>query len=318
MTSIKRVYNLKIDRKPKSELKFKVFKELASLPNSVDLRSKMPQICDQGSLGSCTANAIGGCFDYVDQTSFIPSRLFIYYNERVMENSVSDDAGAQISDGIKSLQIYGVCDENQWAYDISKFADKPPAECYTSALQHKALTVSNIQQNLTAMQTCLASGFPFVVGISVYESFESQAVAQTGTVPMPDINKEKLLGGHAICCVGYDNSNNTWIMRNSWGVDWGNKGYFTLPYAYLLDQNLSSDLWNITKETPAPTPPTPSPPTPSPPTPSPPTPSPPTPSPLTPDYLESQIKQLQNQIVTMQKQINGMQIQINSIHTHKS
>jgi C1A family cysteine protease len=95
------------------------------------------------------------------------------------------------------------------------------------------------------MQKTLAAGFPFVVGFAVYESFESNAVEKTGTVPMPDVNNEELLGGHAVLCVGYDNSTSRYILRNSWGPNWGNKGYFTLPYAYLEDNDLADDFWVI-------------------------------------------------------------------------
>jgi C1A family cysteine protease len=94
------------------------------------------------------------------------------------------------------------------------------------------------------MKGCLASGYPFVFGFSVYESFESQEVKQTGRVPMPSPN-EQLLGGHAVLAVGYDDSQRRFIVRNSWGKDWGMQGYFTIPYAYLLDDNLADDFWTI-------------------------------------------------------------------------
>lgn len=94
------------------------------------------------------------------------------------------------------------------------------------------------------MKGCLASGYPFVFGFSVYESFESQAVAQTGIVPMPSPN-EQLLGGHAVLAVGYDDEQGRFIVRNSWGKDWGMEGYFTIKYDYLLNDNLADDFWTI-------------------------------------------------------------------------
>ena len=258
MTTIKRTYDTSIKRIPASQLKFKTFDKVdrAILPTSVDLRPKMPPVYDQGQLGSCTANAIGALFEYDDKNAFTPSRLFLYYNERVIEHSTGTDSGAMISDGIRSLQTTGICPESMWPYDTSKFTTKPPTSCYTTASKYQALEAHNIHQDVTSMKTCLAYGFPFVVGIAVYSSFESQAVATTGIVPMPD-RKEQCLGGHAVLVVGYT-SDNHWIVRNSWGTSWGQKGYFTIPYLYLLDSNLCSELWTITSlkltSDPAPTP----------------------------------------------------------------
>jgi C1A family cysteine protease len=222
---------------------------LTSLPPSMDLRDQCPPVYDQGQLGSCTANSIGGAiqFDQMKQNlpnQFIPSRLFIYYNERVIEHTVESDSGAQIRDGIKSVNKQGVCPETEWPYDISKFTDKPGDQCYTDALAHRAVSYQRLVQSLNQMKGCLASGYPFVFGFTVYESFETPEVAQSGHAPMPGPN-EQVLGGHAVMAVGYDDANNWFIVRNSWGTGWGMQGYFTLPYAYLLDPNLASDFWTI-------------------------------------------------------------------------
>ena len=203
---------------------------------------------DQGQLGSCTANAIAAALEFDQmkekQQVFMPSRLFIYYNERVMEGTVNEDSGAQIRDGIKSVAQQGDCPETLWPYDITKFAVKPPAQCYQQALKFKALQYQRLSQILNQLKGCLASGYPFVFGFTVYSSFESQQVAQTGHAPMPS-PPEASVGGHAVMAVGYDDSQNWFIVRNSWGVGWGMQGYFTLPYAYLLEQNLANDFWTI-------------------------------------------------------------------------
>jgi C1A family cysteine protease len=223
---------------------------LTALPASVDLRKSCPPVYNQGMLGSCTANAIGGAieFDRLKQrlTDFVPSRLFIYYNERVIEGTVSSDSGAMIRDGIKSVAKQGACPETLWPYVIANFAEKPPHACYTSALQNKVKVYQRLSQNLTQMKACLADGYPFVFGFTVYESFESQAVAQSGTVPMPGPS-ESVLGGHCVLAVGYDDAQQRFIMRNSWGTGWGQQGYFTMPYAYLTQANpaLASDFWTI-------------------------------------------------------------------------
>jgi C1A family cysteine protease len=221
---------------------------LAALPSSTDLRAQCPPVYDQGQLGSCTANAIGGAieFERLKQKlpDFAPSRLFIYYNERVIEGTVRSDSGAQIRDGIKTVASQGVCPETEWPYDIAKFEQKPPAKAYADALTDCAVSYQSLIQDASQMKGCLASGFPFVFGFTVYESFESQAVAQSGHAPMP-ASSERAIGGHAVMAVGYDDSNQWFIVRNSWGPTWGLKGYFTLPYAYLIQASLSSDFWTI-------------------------------------------------------------------------
>jgi C1A family cysteine protease len=225
------------------------FAALAPLPPSVDLRNACPEVYDQGSLGSCTANAIAGAieFDQMKQAMsdvFVPSRLFIYYNERVIEGTVDDDSGAMIRDGIKTVSKQGAPHEKLWPYLVAKFRTKPPAAAYKDAAEHPALLYQRVTREIQQMKGCLASGYPFVFGFSVYESFESQSVASTGHAPMPK-PKEPLLGGHAVVAVGYDDSKQWFVVRNSWGTNWGLSGYFTMPYAYLLDGNLSDDFWTI-------------------------------------------------------------------------
>ena len=220
-----------------------------ALPHKVDLRPHCPPVYDQGQLGSCTGNAIAGAVQFERKKQhltpdFVPSRLFIYYNERVIEGSVDNDSGAQIRDGIKVVNKLGVPPEKDWPYHIAKFAEKPPAKAFTDALKDRAVSYSRVTQSLTQMKGCLASGYPFVFGFTVYDSFESEKVAKSGTVPMP-ASGESVLGGHAVMAVGYDESHHRFIVRNSWGDDWGMHGYFTMPYAYLTERNLSSDFWTI-------------------------------------------------------------------------
>lgn len=221
---------------------------IGKLPKKVDLRNVCPPVYDQGKLGSCTANAIGGAFQYelIKQKaqSFMPSRLFIYYNERVIENTVNNDNGAMIRDGIKTVNKQGVCPEEMWPYNISEFAQKPQSGCYKEALKHQVLSYHRVLRDINQMKGCLSEGSPFVFGFSVYESFESPQVAQTGIVNLP-LKTEALLGGHAVAAVGYDDDQKRFIVRNSWGDKWGQKGYFTMPFEYLLNEKLSSDFWMI-------------------------------------------------------------------------
>jgi C1A family cysteine protease len=221
---------------------------LAELPAKVDLRSKCPPVYDQGQLGSCTANAIGAAHAFAllrqFRRDFMPSRLFIYFNERVMERTVDTDSGAMIRDGMKSVAKVGVCSETLWPYDISKFRDKPSDKCYTEAEKNQAIVYRRAMQNLHQLQGCLASGTPVVFGFSVYETFEGAEVARTGVVPMPK-RKEQLLGGHAVLAVGYDDKSERFIVRNSWSPKWGQRGYFTMPYAYVTNPQLAQDFWTL-------------------------------------------------------------------------
>jgi C1A family cysteine protease len=207
----------------------------------VDLRNKMPPIVDQGSLGSCTACALCGIVSYLNP-KITGSRLFLYYNERVMIGTINIDSGAYIRDGVTSLTKMGICPESMWPYIIPNFKTKPPINCYKKAMDSQVLTSKNIYNNTTDMMSALNAGHPFVVGIMVYSSFMTLSVARTGMVPMPK-KGESILGGHAVVVCGYDDNKKLWICRNSWGTNWGEKGYFYLPYNYLLDSRLSSDLW---------------------------------------------------------------------------
>ncbi|HVO32856.1 MAG TPA: C1 family peptidase [Elusimicrobiota bacterium] len=217
------------------------------LPSTVDLRATCSPIENQGQLGSCTANALAGALEFLEDKDRAPfedvSRLFIYYNERVVEHTVKTDSGAMLRDGIKTLARDGVCSEALWPYVISRFAAKPTPRCYADGRAH---TITSYERLLTLndMRACLAAGFPFVFGFTVYESFESPQVARAGVMPMPQAS-ERAIGGHAVMAAGYDDAQQQLICRNSWGTAWGLKGYFLMPYAYVEDRNLSDDFWTI-------------------------------------------------------------------------
>jgi len=250
-------YNWKPDVYDSRDRLFSGFPRINDAGISVfDEIRKIP-VYDQGDLGSCTANALAGALQFDEllqgcEDQSTPSRLFVYYNERAMEGTVNEDAGAAIRDGVKSLNTQGYCDEKDWPYDISKFTEKPPESCYDEAKRDTVLEYYRVDQTLQGFREALQAGFPIVFGFRVYESIESDEVKKTGDVPMPQPG-EALLGGHAIVMVGIDEDRQRVIFRNSWG-DWAPEskycvGYGSLPIEYVTNPQLASDFWVLKKVT---------------------------------------------------------------------
>lgn len=226
-------------------------------PVRVSLKDHCPPVLDQGKLGSCTANALSAAYHFDElkegeRSTFTPSRLFIYYNERDIEDSVDKDTGDSLRDGIKTIAKLGVCPEDgavsagAWPYEIEKFTQCPPKECYQIAIHHRAVQYRRVTQTPGQLKRCLASGYPIVFGFTVYESFESDAVKESGIMEMPK-EGEKVLGGHAVMAIGYDDELDAVLVRNSWGDDWGQEGNFWMPYDFIFNPELASDFWTVTR-----------------------------------------------------------------------
>jgi C1A family cysteine protease len=226
------------------DLQFHAIKaEQIELPKSVDLSSGFSDCYDQGTLGSCTGNAIAAIVEYVDLPKIMPSRLFIYYQGRLAINTVNEDSGAILRDGIKSVNKVGVCSETQWAYDINRFTENPKPECYQSALMNRSVKYYAVWQTESNIKKALAMGYPIVFGFAVKSSFMTKTTAKTGTYRPSG----KFLGGHAVVICGYDDKTQRFLIRNSWGTAWGKKGYFTMPYSEVLNPKISTDFWVIEK-----------------------------------------------------------------------
>lgn len=217
----------------------------------------LPPVYDQGHLGSCTANALAGAFEFEQIKQglfdFVPSRLFIYYNERKIEGTVERDAGACLSDGIKVLTETGVCRECTWPYDIIKFDSLPSEEAFEECGEHQISASKRIPINIDSFKTIINMNYPVAFGFTVFSYMEHQEMATAGVLKMPE-SGEQPLGGHAVVCVGYSDimksSDEKQVgylkVRNSWGSKWGQEGYFWMPYDYVR-ANLCSDAWVITK-----------------------------------------------------------------------
>jgi C1A family cysteine protease len=245
----KRVYGWKKDKIDTRDKKFKV-SQYVPVPSSADLSTVLPSIYDQGKIGSCTGNAIAAAIQYdliTQDKSFdwIPSRLFIYYNERMIEGTINEDSGACIRDGIKVVNEYGVCKETVWPYIESQFTVKPSEQAYTEALLHRSVEYSRLDgSNINELKACIASGCPFIFGFQVYEYFEGEEMAKTGILRMPQ-PKEKRRGGHAVSAFAYSDEKQAFLVRNSWGSGWGINGHFWMPYEYITNPKLACDFWVI-------------------------------------------------------------------------
>lgn len=215
------------------------------IPDIVDLRAKASPVEEQLTIGSCVAQSIVGALELldkgVDRAYADLSRLFLYYNIRAGQNTVSYDSGGTIRGGIKAVASLGVCKEKLWPYTVTKYRARPSLVAYQDGFRQRITSYFRLTHTIDMYQ-CLAAGFPFVFGFTVYESFD--AVASTGFTLMPK-RDEAAQGGHAVCAVGYDRPKKMFLIRNSWGSSWGLGGYFWMPEQYMEDRNLSDDYWTI-------------------------------------------------------------------------
>ena len=234
------------DYKFRDTLKFSI--DPTGLPSQIDLRGQWGDILDQGSLGSCVSHSVVYQLRYLIKKSTgktpLMSRLFIYYNGRVVQNfPINQDTGLTMRGGFQSVTAYGAADESLWPYSVSRFATKAPDSVYNVAKGNKTLAYYSVAQNLNEIKKCLKDGYAVSFGIALYDSFMSSSVAQTGQVPVPNKNSERRVGGHAMTIVGYNDSTQRFIVANQWSRGWGDNGYCYIPYSMLLDSDTTGDLW---------------------------------------------------------------------------
>lgn len=221
------------------------------LPALVDLRPRQSPVTDQGSVGCCVAQGTCNAFEAEalkqNESSIIPlSRLFLYYVTRVSieGGDPTSDSGAEVRDGLKAINAFGTCINSLWNDSIVLFSGQPTQQAYDNALTHESIQYSAVNQDLISLKACLFGGYPIVFGATLYPEFESDAVAATGIVPMPDLRNDPI-GGHCQLITGYDDSKQLFIIKNSWGTFFGDNGYDYMPYTYITDPNLCSDFWQI-------------------------------------------------------------------------
>ena len=238
-------------------------KKALSLPKKVDNRQWCSPIKNQGNIGACTAFAGVGMFEYYQFKAFGKyidgSELFIYKAERNMLNWTGD-TGAYLRTAMGALTLFGVPPSDYYPYDTSKYEDEPPAFVYSYGQSFQALTYYRLDPLGTTGTVTLANikkqiraGIPVMMGFTCYTSLNHDKTNESGEIPYPSIN-ESVIGGHAVMVVGYDDGNDVinpldkkrkrgvLIIRNSWGKEWGDKGYGYIPYEY-VKQGLASDFW---------------------------------------------------------------------------
>ena len=217
----------------------------------VDLRRKLGEVYDQGKLGSCVSNAVISAYDYddINETGKVNtklSRLFLYYNVRELNQCSDFDSGSSIKDNLRVFNHIGVCQEEKWPYNVYYSKFKPTNDCYNKTIGKSLIQYKKLKQDISQLKECLKSGHPFIFGFSIYESFETEDVVNTGIMRVPSDN-EQVLGGHCALCVGYDDSNNHFIAMNSWGEHWGDKGFFYVPYLFMCNSDFVMEFWTISK-----------------------------------------------------------------------
>lgn len=217
-------------------------------PGRYSMRQAMPPVTNQKSLGSCVSQTVRAALEFTGEEmggdGDLPSSLFIYYNGRVLHNTVNSDSGLSIRNGFKSVAKWGYCDESYCPYVIADFKKKPSKAAYADAAfkKLKDAMYASVPQDLDAMRDVLAANNPIAIGFSVFSSFDR--VGRNGLVPYPGMN-EKVRGGHAVLVTGYDDEKGVFEFRNSWGTGWGNAGYGYFKYEHLTNRKLASDFWTV-------------------------------------------------------------------------
>lgn len=220
------------------------------LPKVHSLKNNMPPVLDQGNLGSCVANAVCNALGFLNikikKEIGLKSRIFNYYNTRVLEGTINEDSGCQIRNAIKASNKTGNCYESTWPYDVSKFKLKPPKNTYDEASKHKLTLYQRVSQNQMYIKSCLLEGFPVIIGFTCFNTLYNPSVDRTGDILMPT-RRDYIIGGHCVLVTGYNDATQRFEIQNSWGIDWGNKGYGTIPYAYLENPMYAGDFWRVEK-----------------------------------------------------------------------
>ncbi len=217
----------------------------------LDLRKWCSPIENQYSAGSCVGNGVVGALEFLQIRNGMEytdlSRLFVYYNARLQTQDTDKDDGTYIRLAFSTLTTLGTCSEKVWPYDLDNLFVRPSWAAYRDAYPHKItsyyrITETDGQGLIDAIKRALNAQHPVVFGMKVDSDFLN--VDYRGIIDMPKSGRRDL-GGHCMMIVGYDDNVQRWIVRNSWGTNWGDNGYCYIPYA-CLDACDANDFWVAT------------------------------------------------------------------------
>ncbi|MEM5518348.1 C1 family peptidase [Henriciella sp. AS95] len=219
------------------------------LPSAVDLSPMCSPVENQGHVGSCTANSVAGALEYHQILHRQPmtdlSRLFLYYNARKIAGRVDKDKGCSMAQAVASYLAFGACPEPVWPYNEAAWSQEPSQEAYAAAHQFGSLQYASIEHGIE-LKVALASGLPIIFAMGVPKQGLMVIGKNHGVVPAPDDgNWEEANGGHAMLIVGYDDARNAWLVRNSWGRDYGINGYVWIDYRVIDHYKLPQAFWTI-------------------------------------------------------------------------
>lgn len=227
---------------------------------SIDLRKFFSEVRDQGEEGACASFAAVSVFEYFQHRygfseNYDMSPAFAYYNARTRNGNEALGTGSSISDNIESMHEHGLCHEDKWKYSAENIDLKPSEEAYNDAKAQSVTEALNVridgnpEETLRTMKSALCDGYPIMISLRVYDSFS----APKGFVPHPTEEELKSSSGntrHALVLCGYSDEHRFFIARNSWGKQFGDKGYCYIPYSYISDPVQCECAFVITKVTP--------------------------------------------------------------------
>jgi C1A family cysteine protease len=220
----------------------------AAKAERVDLRDGCSPVEDQKTLGSCNACSITGALEYLlrkegDTTDL--SILYTYYNARRISGVTGTDFGCIPAHAAAGVMAFGACRDDLWPYDIAMFTQEPSPQCYENAHFFEAVSYARLE-SYDEVKVSLSNGIPVIIGTDIPKAYYDAAM-QSGVLPKWGAVIDVAPFGHSMLFVGYDEADQVWIVRNSWGADYGDKGYVRIPYDLVEHCTPLHDIWVIGK-----------------------------------------------------------------------